>query len=671
MKRAEKRGTSEQSATKVAGLTFAAFVATWIFLTTFGVRPEGRVWAWNHWAGWRTGVAPLAVAIFLGGIWVWFLRPQRWKCPGGASPRESAPRSPLLVAAAFALTLFLAFIALRQNNHFWGDGYQTLSLLAGDPARVKETAPLLALVLPKLRPLFGADPEHASLRALQFLSIGCGVAMVLALAEFSRRRFAQNFARMVFVLIPMTCGFALLFFGYVETYAPFVLALGCATLVGLAVEEGRLRRIWILPIAAACLATHIFGITALPGLLDVYFRSPGRESGKPKGQKHVPVSYLLAAGIVASAMLYLAAKSSSTVEVALLPFFSNWHTVDGYTIFSAAHLLDFANLVALQIPGTLVFLAWCVGRRKHSFAGADRFALAFLVPQFWAAFLLNPGLGMARDWDLFSFPFVGASILAGYVLARSVETEVQSLAKAPGAVAIDISTAANPTSTAALGMILLGGAVLIPRVLEGRFDDVTIRRFQNVLNIDPGRSGNGRYLLIDYYRNRGLLEEASVELQNYERDHPAREIIRSAHRAFQSGDTSTALKLSDEALRIQPTSGECYLLRAEYLIAAERAAEAEPSLRRAQALQANGYRTFHARALVAMNTGREAEAEKFFRRALSLKPQSFEANLGLATLYRRQGRQQLAGEYLARAAASPGAPPEIVAEAETWKSTPR
>jgi hypothetical protein len=224
--------TPERTGTRAIHL---AYFVTLGALTVFAYLPEGRVWGLSHWA-YSPGWLPLGVAA-IGVLAAALVRGLDKRGPGSTPPR-------LRVAGAGLVLLGgISFVAFRFETHFLGDGYQSLALLAADPPRVKATSPGLGFLLGGLRLALGEDPQQAALRSYRLVSIASGVSFLALAVLFGRILFAGLRERITFVLGVATGGYVLLFFGYVENYALFVVGTAATCWTGLAALTGKVRRV--------------------------------------------------------------------------------------------------------------------------------------------------------------------------------------------------------------------------------------------------------------------------------------------------------------------------------------------------------------------------------------------------------------------------------------------
>jgi tetratricopeptide (TPR) repeat protein len=638
----------------------AAHLTVLSLLIYFALHPHGRVWGLNQWAFWGDAV-PWIMALVLAPLpWLaprvlaWMQRggekstsPPRATTlpPGAASPTPPGSRGTLPIVAV-AVVSGAIFWLFRAKLHFLGDGYQSLSLLAKDPPFVKGTAPLLQFVLPRLRTFLGTDAEAAALAAYQIVSITSGIVFMVGTVWFARFAFSQRVDRILFFALCATSGSMLLFFGYVENYAPFVALTAVTCFTAVAALEGKIRKPWVLLPAIPMIGAHAFGPLAIPAISWVLLSGSGlhrRWSAIPQGIRAAALAALLA---LAGFVVFRVVKGDMQVQLALLPISRTWYSADGYTLFSRAHLVDFANLLFQLFPGLLVVTALFAFHRPrgHSFAAVRTFLVLLLVPQWLAVFALDPKIGMARDWDLFAFAGVPLVILSGLGALRAGKQV------AIGREAVLLA--------ASLGLFVLGA-----RVLEARSSEISIARFRAILELDEARSRTGRALLIKHFSKTEQKDLADAEIARYEKLLPQREMLRQADEHHRAGRFGESIRICREVLRMDPAFNEANMLLGESLLMSGDYEASRIMSERGWASGADASRCLHNLAMANAWLRRSEEAEKWWRKALEVDPDSYEINLSIAKLYETQGRATEFRKHLAIAARSERASPEVVERA--------
>ena len=105
----------------------------------------------------------------------------------------------------------------------------------------------------------------------------------------------------------------------------------------------------------------------------------------------------------------------------LMSLFHGDYTGPGYTLFSPSHLLDFLNQQILVSPIGLALLVIFLVFKPKAPGKEDRifqFLLIVSIGQLLFNLLIDPGLGAARDWDLFASVGLGYTLLALYIFSR-------------------------------------------------------------------------------------------------------------------------------------------------------------------------------------------------------------------------------------------------------------
>ncbi|HWR83762.1 MAG TPA: hypothetical protein VN285_10690, partial [Candidatus Deferrimicrobium sp.] len=320
--------------------------------------PHYRIWGLNWWA-----YFPLWVQCGLLGIGVvipvimWLVSKSVHGRGGTQGTNSKSPGRYLTISPALCVLFGLVFYFLCARTHFLGDGYTLLSLLAADNPLIKPRELGESLIHIWVKWLVGGTGEPAALLSFQIVSIASGTLLVSFVAYAARRLFERNIDRILFLLGVSTGGYMLLYFGYVENYALFVLSVTVYVLTGLLALTNRVRRRLILPpLVLACLF-HVLGFTLIPSAAYVLLADTkiGRAMSRLNGRQKALVAISLPAILsILFAYFYL---TSYYFRFAFVPLMQNRFTVEGYTLFSLNHLLDYLNLLFLLAPAMPMVIA--------------------------------------------------------------------------------------------------------------------------------------------------------------------------------------------------------------------------------------------------------------------------------------------------------------------------
>lgn len=608
-----------------------AYLGTLAALILAALLPGGRVWGLDAFR-----FAPSASLAALAVVAAWPLAARLVR----SHRFELRDSTFFTIAVLGSAALFVAGFA---RGHFLGDGYQSISLLAAERPFAKNTAPFTLFLLARLKEAIGGDPDRAALLAYRALSVTSGLLFLVAAWVLGARLLPRSRERRLFFLGLASGGWSLQFFGYVENYALFVTAVTAYALVGAwSARHGRQRHVAVgLAVLAASL--HVLGLVLLPSLW-VLLRGTRFERRIATWPCAARVALALvgvaAAAGVASAWL----ARNLGLRLIFVPPSPSRFIPDRYAWLAPSHGLDLANLALLLVPGLVVLLVgvWRV-RADFGRDPALRFLGVLAACTLAGVFVLDPKLGMARDWDVFAFagvPWAAAAYLALLTRARD-----------------DVAFARGAALAIALGVI-----VLVPRVLTNADEDRAYRRFRAHLELDPGRGRSSRYHVVQYLRRIGAEELAALEAQRWDRDYPERPIGREAMDARDRGELDLAVRLNEQAIRIAPSYsdpwnnlGGCFMARGEWQ-------RARAAFDTALALSPGQPGIWLNLGTLAFRQNDFDAAEQWWLRAWRRDPEGVLPNHFLARLAQRRGDAEAYERHLAVAAASRGAAPRIVRE---------
>ena len=338
----------------------------------------------------------------------------------------------LLIAGAAGAGLL--FWIARERSFFLGDGYLVLRNLAQVhtattiPTMSFRDAPLSALVLREVSEFLGAigrtDPDELAFRVV---GIACGLVWIGT--SYWIARFLANKAldRTLVLMLFLGWGGVQLYFGYVEIYSP----ASCLLLLFLATSIAHLRGelSFLAPslVFGALLAAHFsmgFFLPAYAWLCYVNVRN--RRFGKLIGG-----SLLMAVVFIASLALaeYTPAKFMTLVASGgshVVPLTQPDALKHAYTIFSPVHFAELANILILASPlaAFLIVLIIVRGAKAALWKGNEGILLTIaMISCFGFLFLMNPELGMSRDWDLFSLFTIPVVVFAAAACCGQVSSE--------------------------------------------------------------------------------------------------------------------------------------------------------------------------------------------------------------------------------------------------------
>jgi hypothetical protein len=235
----------------------------------------------------------------------------------------------------------------------------------------------------------------------------------------------------------LTTGSMQLFFGYVENYTVISLGLLVTLYLAWRTLQGELRPIWPVVALAVTNAFHPSTVFLWPGVgLLVWLRwRRGRVSLAAGLMQLILPPLLVGAGVFGlmergghglPALLGVDRPGGGDA-IWFVPLFEASTEWQHYTMFSAAHVLDWANVHFLIAPFGLPLLGLILitvyqfrltlfeSARDKDYARFLSVTAASYVLLTW---LWNPDYGGRNDWDLFAPAAFVYTLLAGYLLVR-------------------------------------------------------------------------------------------------------------------------------------------------------------------------------------------------------------------------------------------------------------
>ncbi len=323
----------------------------------------------------------------------------------------------IIVHALLVILAGVLFWLVREKVYFLGDGYLFIRNLAvtkglDQIASNFKDEPLAGAFIWLIDNILLRTGFHpAGDTPFQVLSIisGAGFLAVLPLVVRSCTPMAVD--RLLISLFILSAGGTQIFFGYVETYPLSYLLL--ILFVYLSVSYLKSAVSLVYPsFVYGILFTSYFGMINLVPLLAYLFYIGFRR----REFSRLAISLLAAAAGPALILGICGYSPASLYQIFTLGgkhFVQLAGTVDSlqsYTFFDPEHFIDLFNLHILLAPfSLLIFLLFIIFRFRTFADRREVFVFGMLCAGccFLFPLLLNPELGMSRDWDLFAPYFLG------------------------------------------------------------------------------------------------------------------------------------------------------------------------------------------------------------------------------------------------------------------------
>jgi len=344
--------------------------------------------------------------------------------------------------AAAGLLAGVIFWLARLRHLRWGDSYLLSVALSYPDLELRVIynwqAPLTVFLHQRLwqfvaDPLLGWPVENV----YAMVSIVSGIMFVYVLLTFLARLGRNALETAVMTGLILTTGSMQLFFGYVENYTVISLGLLVTLYLAWRALQGELRPVWPVIALAVTNAFHPSTVFLWPGVGLLVWLCWRRGQVPPAAG----LMQLVLPPLLIGAGLFGLMESGGHGLPALLgvdrpgggdaiwfvPLFEVSTEWQHYTMFSAAHALDWANVHFLIAPFGLPLLGLILITIYHFrlslFEAAPDKDYAHFLGVTAASYVLltwlwNPDYGGRNDWDLFAPAAFVYTLLAGYLLVR-------------------------------------------------------------------------------------------------------------------------------------------------------------------------------------------------------------------------------------------------------------
>lgn len=510
----------------------------------------------------------------------------------------------------------LFFYLFRTRTHFLGDGAQILSSINSGTLSVKWTQPLTIQIYLSaydfLNEFFHFDGEVV----YALISYLCGAIFVffaLRVADL----LGKTTSTKLFVFLALTfMGGTQLFLGYAEHYPLFY----CGTLIYLFFSikflKGETKLLLPILFFLMLLPIHLFSIYLFPSALFLFLSAGGEEKAKPILRiRRIWIVLSVLILFLSCLILYFWKYGWYSLKY-FIPLSSGNYYAPNYTLFSLPHLLDLLNQQLLVSPiGFLLFWIFLILRPK-GLGPKDKifqFLLTVAIAQLCFNFILDPGLGAARDWDLFASVGIGYTVLALWFFGKMVPNPKISYLK--------------------LSLITVVFISILPWIGINASADLSVKRFRNLLDLDPKRSLNGHYILADYFETLGKPEEVKREERIQTEKFPEVSLVNGGLGLLEKGELNNAYLKFIRALQIAPNFPEVHWALGEYYFKRNNLEKAEGELLKAIDLRADHATAYALLGIIYSLKKDLTRARKILERALVLGARDEEIYHNLGSIY--------------------------------------
>ncbi len=305
------------------------------------------------------------------------------------------------------------FYLLRVHVHSLGDGYQRVYEIEKGLIYY-HTEPLdfyIHAIFYRLLLLLDINSAELSYVITSILS---GVVFVNAIYLYKFPEQVNSMIATLTKILILASGGLQIYFGYVESYSlyyMFSLLFLLYSLKYLISGRGLIKASILISLA---IASHITASFLLPGF--IYLAYLNLKNGELKSFREKYLAPLIVGTVILALIIQEISRQFIKVAIEtpysglLLPLFK----VNEYSLFSPQHLYDILNQILLIAPYSFLILALLIpAKRVIKYKGSFAiFLFILIISALLFMLLIDPKLGYARDWDLFSTPagIIGLSL---------------------------------------------------------------------------------------------------------------------------------------------------------------------------------------------------------------------------------------------------------------------
>ena len=319
-------------------------------------------------------------------------------------------RNPWLrIVISFSFLIF--FYTFQTQTFFLGDGYTIFSHFEkGSDFVPKWSEYGSSLIIRELQSYLGGYTRKTVMQAFQIVSICSGVIIVYNIIVIAGKISSSLTSKFIALVTLLFSGLLLLFCGYVEHYALLWMVITFFFRFSLSyiIEE---RLLWLSIISfIVAVFIHVEAIIFIGGIAYLLYLKLHK---KNHNINYFPKSMIIIlVGFITTGILLLIIRENFNLEKIILPLLRGPNHAPDYALFSSKHLFDIVNLIFLMFPAVLIIfglllsqpIKWITNKVSLYLLLLSGGSLLFL-------FLIDPLLGMARDWDLMSL-----TLFAPYLL---------------------------------------------------------------------------------------------------------------------------------------------------------------------------------------------------------------------------------------------------------------
>jgi hypothetical protein len=381
-----------------------------------------------------------------------------------------------LMAVAGAL-----FALLPMPTHFLGDGYTYLANMASSTGHfVKWSEAGGMWVILGVQSLLGAKSEATARMAFEIVAVISGIVTIWFYFMIAKVVAEDKVGRAVAFLALLLSSSMLLFFGYVESYAiVWGPVAGFIYFSLLYAKEGK----GIGPAIICLVIATIFHLQAGMYYPAVGFLLLSRGAGLTMYRRYKNLIWGGVVVIVALVMVLFWREFRANLAFENMFLFGGKPLDEKYWVLSWRHLADMLSVLLLVSPIGLVVKVMVIANRERKIIEPISVYLGLLsVGSMLFLLLIDPGLSMPRDWDLFALCGLAPTVWLLFLMGQATGETLKKLA--PGLV---------------VALVIFA----VPFLAVNLDRERSLEEVKQIINDNPEKSFGTISILETYYRVRG------------------------------------------------------------------------------------------------------------------------------------------------------------------------
>ncbi|MFH1700572.1 MAG: hypothetical protein ABIE07_08295 [Candidatus Zixiibacteriota bacterium] len=522
------------------------------------------------------------------------------------------------------LASILFFWLMRPPIYFLGDSFSVTANIGNDLPIIYKWSEIGAIMLAdlvlRILPQFETDKGILSYSIISVISGAFTIYFFLSIAK----EITKDTSSRLFIFSTLIfSGWIVLFFGYTENYPilwPLLSAYIYYAIRFLDRKIGLWRPAAFIPIA---LFMHLQTLFFLPSFIMLLLYSRYGAQFYKRRKMFIRVLGFFILITVAAYAINLLTQSSEFRDY-LIAFSPGRLPDPQYWIFSPSHLIDTVNLWILFMPLFPIFIYTTWKFRQSLMSNKINLFLSVLaIGGFLFQVMIDPKLGMGRDWDLFALTSMPVALLS---------------------VCLIVTHAGNLRKYYFV-LSAFAAVISLPFVITLINVESAKEHYKYLLNLDMPRSRTGMTLLKHYYQTGGD-SAAADSLENIlQAQFHSYSKIPIAYELLENGKIDSALTIAEYLEKNEPPSAEIYNLKGKIYLEMGHYARAVQCFESSTSMGRYDSRLFIAMGSAYHHLLQYDKMLSALRKAQKLAPNSYELSEAFASGYYNMAHYDSAFAY--------------------------